>query len=228
MDGRGFIKHSACESDVFYLKGFPNWTPPAQCGNLTNYVAVIDLGNRLTKNMKTLTVLALMSSNKYRWNVKVTQHFNETKKKSFTYTTTESPSKRIDDDDDSSERESPYDPSKRKRLYEEESEQDEIQRITQLIANSNVPRVSLDVSMGFDDETQDYIEEPMIVNGEDTEISTVPWQASLRSIVTPRLAKLLPQLKLKNCTIDEGIHFCGGSIISDRHILSATHCFLIG
>lgn len=160
-----------------------------------------------------------------------------------TTTTTESSKAREndenDDSDNSQEGDSPYTPvedeisSSLGNEYEE-TEEEEIARIMYLASKAKSVNFNENtglVATASDDAGQDYSyldEETFIVNGDDTEISAVPWQASLRSVVTPRVAKLLPQLKLKNCTIEEGLHFCGGSIISDTHILSATHCFLVG
>lgn len=115
---------------------------------------------------------------------------------------------------------------------DQESELEEMSRILSILGRKNVPVMQTPMfspEVGENDlEYGDPIEEALIVNGDDVKISTVPWQASLRTLVSPRIAKMLPQLDLKNCSIPEGIHFCGGSIISDRHILSATHCFLNG
>jgi len=57
---------------------------------------------------------------------------------------------------------------------------------------------------------------PLIVNGEDTAIGDVPWQASFRVFYDPTKYHIEAIQKVvgENCSINEGAHFCGGSIIS--------------
>lgn len=40
MEGPGFARHSPCETDMIFIRGFKYWQPPAWCGNLTGYVGM--------------------------------------------------------------------------------------------------------------------------------------------------------------------------------------------
>ncbi|CAL8092756.1 unnamed protein product [Orchesella dallaii] len=242
MDGRGLTPHSSCESDMIFLKGFPNWTPPANCGNLSNYSAVVDLNSAATKGMKTLLIVAMMSSKKYRWNIKVSQSFVKLNDSS------DDPEEDGELPDDSYEDE--YFPEEGRAsnsnmthenevvflentsTFDSDDMDMEISRISMLLKTDQIASLSQPNEDGFRNtdisQIEDLDTETYLVNGDDTEITTVPWQASLRQLLSPRHAKSLPLLKLKNCSLQEGIHFCGGTVISDRHILSAAHCFLMG
>lgn len=197
---------------------------------------MIDLGNHHTKGMTTLTLLAIMSSSKYRWNIQVRQVFLNKQDNSETPIPSPEDYSESSEDDDN---DTIYPPltsiSNFSTLSEPESEDEEVSRIMQLSTLLNKKKSNRFVANEYEVESNtdynsddEFEEEPFIVNGEDTEITSVPWQASLRTIVSPKAVKLLPKLNLKNCTIDEGLHFCGGTVISDRHILSATHCVQLG
>lgn len=171
-----------------------------------------------------------MSSEKYHWEIKVTQLYKKPYKPTIRILpTSESPiqgNNEIEDDNDEKSSSDPKEISNFEQTYEETEE--ELHRIMQL--TSRLPfHKSRNNRMHVSDEDEDYhdflSEESFVVNGDDIEISKVPWQASLRKMVSPKYVKLL---SLKNCSVNEGLHFCGGSIISDRHILSAAHCFFLG
>ncbi|XP_035710384.1 uncharacterized protein LOC118436411 [Folsomia candida] len=65
----------------------------------------------------------------------------------------------------------------------------------------------------------------MILNGEETHISRVPWQVSFRYKTESLSGEEVKETENKGCSPGEGSHFCGGSIIADQFILTASHCF---
>lgn len=63
------------------------------------------------------------------------------------------------------------------------------------------------------------------MNGEETHISRVPWQVSFRYKTESLSGEEVKETENKGCSPGEGSHFCGGSIIADQFILTASHCF---
>ncbi|CAL8093195.1 unnamed protein product [Orchesella dallaii] len=241
MDGFSFDgggEHGAnCESDMIFIKGFQTWSPPPRCGNLTGYGVLIDLDTQQTRNLGILSILALMSSPKYRFNLRVTQ---TTKNRGVIWDVKDSFSE--------------------KRSVNAQVRSTRSPDPTKLLIKTERP-IMPQAEGSFNAETfqlfnskQPKWKSPSIVNGEDALISTVPWQVSIRTKPQPDpfldlwdgttengatedgfsittedniMMENSTDVELENdCSESEGTHFCGGTIIHDgRYIISAGHCF---
>jgi hypothetical protein len=71
MDGTGFNQHSPCDTDMLFIKGFKYWQPPVRCGNLTGFSSLIDHSQNISEGMKSIKLLAVMSSFHYKWKIKI-------------------------------------------------------------------------------------------------------------------------------------------------------------
>lgn len=70
----------------------------------------------------------------------------------------------------------------------------------------------------FNNQTEDQHPFSRVVGGVDAKPNSVPWQVSLQ---------VVEQIESNLCGAPKNLssHFCGGSIIGDKTILTASHCF---
>ena len=155
---------------------------------------VID--NAKLEGVQNLTLLAVMSSSRYRWYVTVKQFpSNSCENLNISTVSTQiAPS---------------TDPVYTKDAYGDVKGANALNH-----AESGRPRRSLDEEPSLT---------PFVINGQDSILGKLPWQASLRS-----LSVGTNRQDGRECSVSEGIHTCGGSIISRREILTAAHCVLLG
>ncbi|CAG7732697.1 unnamed protein product [Allacma fusca] len=170
----------SCDSDMFFIKGFKDWSPDPRCGNLTGYSALVEL----EPGQPVLTLVFVMSSFAYKWHVRLTE---------ITHAEIQQAGQILDNKVMLS-----YPPAPQRPFYP-----GRLSEVTQLSRNKS----------------QSPKRVPLIGGGADATPSSVPWQASLQTI---------QQMPVGLCGEPKNlsIHFCGGSIIDDRTIVTAAHCFL--
>ncbi|CAL8142787.1 unnamed protein product [Orchesella dallaii] len=217
--------NTICDSDFMMFKGFTGWTPDFRCGNLTGYSFMIERDN----GQATLSTLFIMSSPRYKWNIHYTEiYYNEVEAMDYSLRNTMNGNNINNNKKQwiwyppgsmlSPPMSPPGGPSFPPSLlgpqpnfpfhpYKREAED---------VETWNPNEESLDSSS---------IPNPgnlsRVVGGVPAQPNSIPWQVSLQ-LVEKMESSICGPTNKKNLSA----HFCGGSIIGERTIVTASHCFL--